>query len=100
MSILIKGMEMPKWNNNFERVERILISSSGLVEWVDDNNTLLAEYEAVELPPHGDLIDRDTILYGSNRLIQNYYGDTLGRRNYATDDEIRQAPAIIEAEEN
>ena len=61
MSILIKGMEMPKWNKNFERVEKILISSSGLVEWVDDNNTLLAEYEAVELPPNGDLIDRDEL---------------------------------------
>ena len=56
MGIYINGMEIPKPNKNFERVEKILISSSGLVEWVDDNNTLLAEYEAVEFPPHSKWI--------------------------------------------
>ena len=95
MSILIKGMEMPKWNKNLERVEKIIISSSGLVEWVDDNNTLLAEYEAVELPPHGRLIDADALHID---LIDRGIEDIQTNDWYEIQQAVDDAPTIIEAE--
>jgi hypothetical protein len=55
MSILIRGMEMPK------RQILAVINPNGLVE-VLDGNTLIAEFEAVPVPPHGRLIDADALM--------------------------------------
>ena len=90
MSVYIKGMEMPKSNNNLEQVEQILISSSGLVEWVDDNNTLLAEYEAVELPSHGRLVDADALIEECMKE-DGFIAEMLFRK-------VSNAPTIIPAE--
>ena len=96
---------MPKWNKNLERIEKIIISSSGLVEWVDDNNTLLAEYEAVELPPHGRLIDADVLrlLYDFNAYkpvgdMTEEEFDSLMCRMPVIRQNIDDMPTIIEAE--
>lgn len=53
MSVLIRGMKMPK---NGERL-KVRIYADGQV--VVDKGTYYEEYEAVELPVHGDLIDSD-----------------------------------------
>ena len=85
MSILIKGMEIPTKENAV-----ILITPSGDV-WMIGNmpneNTHLVKAQAVLVPPHGDLIDRDA-------LINDY------QRTWTTYDlqRIANAPAIIEAE--
>lgn len=52
MSILIKGMEMPKGNDEL----RLIIHSNGQV--IISHQTYYEETEAVPVPPHGDLIDR------------------------------------------
>ena len=54
MSILIKGMEMPEHGGDSLRIE---IRPNGQV--LIDKRTFWVEAYAVELPPHGDLIDRD-----------------------------------------
>lgn len=55
MSILIKGLEMPQ-----NGAVHIVITSSGYVESTD--GTPLPDVEAIELSPHGDLVDFDAII--------------------------------------
>lgn len=72
MSILIKGLNLPKEELNQERLT-ITIWANGCVtndgDWVrNEDGTYRKEYwnyeqfSAVELPPHGDLIDRDALM--------------------------------------
>ena len=53
MSVLIEGMEIPKKKNGAV----LIIYPDGKCVFEDG-----AEHRAVELPPHGDLIDRDALL--------------------------------------
>lgn len=78
MSILIKGMEMPK------HAVGVLIQPDGTV--LDYRYGTLAG-QAVPIPPHGDLIERDEILKDkvSNAYISRF--------------EIDNAPTIIEADD-
>ena len=55
MSIIIKGMEMPKGDEEI----RLRIDAKGEVYIYGAYPTQL--YEAIELPPHGRLIDADTL---------------------------------------
>ena len=58
MGVYIKGMEMPKGNDAVS----IIIFPNGKVSLANDRR--FAEYaEAVPVPPHGDLIDRDAYEY-------------------------------------
>ena len=52
--ILIHGMEMPK-----NEPLRIVLNPNG--QLFVDHGVTFTEYEAVELPEHGDLIDRDAL---------------------------------------
>ena len=54
MSVLIKGMEMPK-----DKPSRIVLNPNG--QLFVDHGTWYTEYEAVEIPPHGRLIDADSV---------------------------------------
>lgn len=54
--ILIRGMEMPTGNDEL----RLIIHSNGQV--IIDKKTYWEEAEAVPVPEHGDLIDRDVLL--------------------------------------
>ncbi|MBQ1483855.1 MAG: hypothetical protein IIZ42_00970 [Eubacterium sp.] len=55
MSVLLKGMNMPR---DGERL-KVWIEANGQV--IVDKRTYYEEYEAVDLPDHGDLIDRDAL---------------------------------------
>lgn len=55
MSVLIKGLAIP---SDGERL-KVLIAANGQV--IVSKGTYYEEYEAVELPDHGDLIDRDAM---------------------------------------
>ena len=89
MSILIKGMKMPK------RGQRVYlrIDDRGAAVVVDSRYPDEA-YRAIELPPHGDLIERktayDSLLYGM--VMTGYQSQALD-----CIDEF-SVPAIIEAE--
>jgi len=86
--ILIKGMEMPKTEKDSFLV---IIKPNEVIYHHDEDE--LKRYEAVELPPHGDLIDR-----------RKLWKDTEGLGEFCSDrdfinlcDAISEAPTILEA---
>ena len=81
MSILIKGMEMPK-----EGMIGIILTSDGKAYMS------VKEYEAIELPPHGDLIDRDEL-----ELDADWWHGTDGFTAYSRR-QIEDAPIVVESE--
>lgn len=98
MSILIKGMDMPKENNK----KLLLISADGTVDIASflSSHVQKTDATAVEVPtPHGDLVDRDVV---AEKIRQR-----LGIRNldYLLETEkpiamsIKEAPTVIEREE-
>ena len=86
MSILIKGMEMP------DKVTTIVIFPEGKArvfrQDIDHDEWLTA----IEVPKHGDLIDRDAIpyIFGSTHATEY---DTV------TKFVINKLPTIVEAED-
>ena len=90
MSIIIKGMKMPK--EPFTGMW-LLIDSNGCV-YVDGNYQ--SNVEAVELPPHGRLIDGDiaeVITFSAEEGKGDFYDGILFAADF-----ISNMPTIIEAE--
>lgn len=88
MSILINGMKMPKGHPVC-----IVIDAAGQARRYDLDNNRYADdelFEAVPVPPHGDLVERKAVL--------NTFSTHMNRtRHYVT---IRDnVPTIIPAEE-
>ena len=81
MSILIKGMDMPKDKETILRIDE-----KGEVYIYGSYPTEL--YSAFELPPYGDLIDRDAFENEMRGVYCEYWQDVL-----------RNMPTIIESEE-
>ena len=84
--ILIRGMEMPTGEPL-----RIVLNPNG--QLFVDHGVTFTEYEAIELPEHGDLIDRDAFreeneYYLHREFINPKYEDTL-------DDLLKDAPIIV-----
>lgn len=93
MSILIKDVEMPQEN------ELIIISSNGDVEKVKcDGTSCLCDSKAIELPPHGRLIDTNTLKVKHGWL--DNFDNTHTHIQFVYANEINNAPTIIEAEED
>lgn len=90
MSVLIRGMEMPKGNDAIS----IIIFPNGKVSLAHDRR--FAEYaEAIPVPPHGRLINADA-LYEDCALDHNYeVAATTTRINEYMQLKIDAAPAII-----
>jgi len=93
MSILIKGMEMPKYG-----YRQIFIDSNGTVTWFNngaDGPNTMYKAKAIPVPPHGDLIDRktayDSLLNGM--VMTGYQSKALDCINEF------YVPTIIPAEE-
>lgn len=89
MSVLIKGMEMPKsckkccfcfYDRKYEPMCLLLNGKRGK-----------SDCPLVEIPPHGDLIDRDEQIERAWRL-------KLSTRELI-EEMLKSAPTIIEAEE-
>lgn len=81
MGVYIKGLKLP----SVERQGELLILT-------DDGRCVdmfSGEYEALELQPHGDLIDRDAIQYANNTTFDEDY---VRRKT------IMKMPTIIERE--
>ena len=86
--ILIFGMKMPT-----DEQLRIVLNPNG--QLFVDHGVTFTEYEAIELPEHGDLIDRDAFreeneYYLHREFINPKYEDTL-------DDLLKDAPVIVPA---
>ena len=94
MSVLIRGMEMPKPKlADMATVydAYILVRPNGHAAIVVDNEDGLdsKEYPLIPVPPHGRLIDGDAVV----RKIESFCG------THWTTMEIKRAPTIIPAEE-
>ena len=98
MSVIIKGMKMPR-----EGLSVVAdIWSNGEVYVYGEKNSEM--YDAVELPDHGDLIDRNMLIggfadwyiqespmyLGDNKVVSETIGDAMKA--------IEDAPAVIPAE--
>lgn len=90
MSILIKGMGMPHCE-----VLTIRISPNGEVHYIGEACQSARRAEAVEIPPHGRLIDADALdkrIEEGGCCCTEEYAEWMGEC-------IDNAPTIIEAEE-
>ena len=90
MGIYLPNMEMPKDNTVLLRIYPKDKLNELYVEQLDIDGDTLNEYWAVELPPHGRLIDADA-------LKENWCVTELGNKVVEVA-EIDGAPTIIEAE--
>lgn len=92
MSILIKGMEMPKSNTMFTVTLRV--RQDGTAEFISTSGKTVKSFPMVEVPtPHGDLIDSDDVIDEINRVT------FVSQYDYNTAYNIvEQADAVIEAE--
>ena len=101
MSILINGMEMPK---DGEHPIWIALHSDGTVEYNVNKGDGWQMTTAVPVPPHGDLIDRNTL---SKRIKEEtinqaeFYADRRHPVVLAYGDcysKVQNAPTIIPAD--
>ena len=96
MSVLIKGMEMPK-AGNWKTIRIYYDGTCAEPNWQGDCRYMQG-CEAVPVPPHGRLIDADALLSQYTGYFWTAKTDYAeGLRDVAND--IKQAPTIIEAEE-
>lgn len=95
MSILIRGMEIPTG----ERPVHIEIHRDGTVlQWkFGESDEIIGT--AVEVPPHGKLIDKDKLLSQFREMSLDDLSLAEDFIEHGVDDVIDDAPTIIEAEE-
>lgn len=90
MSIIIKGMDMPT------TPKTIVIYPNGTIIDGDKKGTKILKAQAIEIPtPHGRLVDVN-YLKAEMRFYESKY---CGEQGYITEDDIDDAPTILEAEE-
>ena len=82
MSILIKGLKMPEDGEFLD----LVITADGVVRAYDQEDEKIAE--AVELPDHGDLLDKDEL----SRLVGESFEYFLARLS------LKCPKAVIPAE--
>jgi len=68
--ILIRGMELPK-----NEPLRIVLNPNG--QLFVDHGVTFTEYEAVELPEHGDLVDRSELQNTVMQVITKFPTDNI-----------------------
>ena len=92
MSILIKGMEMPKSNTMFTVTLRV--RQDGTAEFISTSGKTVKSFPMIEVPtPHGDLIDSADIIDEINRVT------FVSQYDYNTAyDIVGQADVVVEAE--
>lgn len=83
MSILIKGMEMPK-----ERPQLLWVYPNGKALTVQSDVDPWKELQAVPVPPHGRLIDADEVISKVESILGNHWSAM----------EIKRAPTVIQAD--
>ena len=90
--IVIKGMALPK-----QGMKRLILLPDGEVrEICGDEAVMATDARAIELPPHGRLIDAETLKGILSRVpskgIRNYFFAEVGQF-------IDEAPTVVEGEE-
>ena len=97
MSILIKGIDLPKGNDLIE----VMIDKDGYTMVnVKPNSILLGDgrTQAIQIPtPHGRLKDGDEM---QGKAYERYFNNTISPYGlYEVNRAIENAPTILEAEE-
>lgn len=93
ISILIKGMEMPK-----EGYVDVRIKCNGTASFAIADNPYFKAVEAVPVPPHGDLIGREWLIDIALHLMNTAKNDDIANGVKWLLQYIIEAPAIIPAE--
>lgn len=99
MSVLIRGMKMPKCCDDccllYDCCSCIVTGYSvAMIKW-DTEHKRLPDCPLIEIPDHGDLIDRDA-LKGKTEFIGDAFS---GRGGFAVwGDDVLDAPVVIPAE--
>lgn len=92
MGVYIKGIEMPKEN---QRGLWVVIHSDGTVEYdTGDYGWQTLRQSAFNVPPHGDLIDRDAAY---DKIAEQEGGNYVDMD--AVDIGLEETPVVIPAEE-
>lgn len=115
MSILIKGMEMPKsCRDCFVNINTAAFPACPLAENYAAGKALVADglghdirpddCPLIEIPPHGDLIDRDALMNMCREMQSIEWNNKASPYSWAYayesfEDDIDNAPTIIPAEE-
>ena len=88
MSVLIKGMDMPKAGDTFHFAVTFGYGKMAIIDPTGENGPIL--FDVSEVPtPHGRLIDADALM----ELAQNCIYKTVDCND------IARVPTVIEAEE-
>lgn len=95
MSILIKGMEMPK---DGEHPYWVVIHSDGTVEYNENKGQGWQISEAAPVPPHGDLIDRQKLNKKRKYCFQTQGGAFPKSEWFIKAEDLFDAPTVIPAE--
>lgn len=92
MSILIKGIDMPK------TPKTIVIYPNGTIVDGDRKGLRISKAEAVEIPtPHGRLIDADEM---QDKAYKRYFNNTISSYGmFEVNRAIDNAPTILEGED-
>ena len=90
MSILIKGMEMPKT----EEESKLLILTPDGVTWLTQLGLGNQKFDTIEVPPHGRLIDADALLADVRAHSESYFADDFAH------EWVDVAPTIIPADKD
>ena len=90
MSVLIKGMEMPKSNTMFTVTLRV--RQDGTAEFISTSRKTVKSFPMIEVPtPHGRLIDADRLMKSFSYFeFSSDMGDAM--------EMLSNTPDIIEAE--
>ena len=97
MSILIRGVSMPKMPEKMEQGQEVPYVD---VRVFADGDAVIStgvrpyykKYQAIELPPHGRLIDADAL------KNKHHWTDDFYETEYVEVEDIDAAPTIIPAE--
>ena len=103
MSILIKGMEMPKHGEGVCLIVTNFENCGSPVAMLVDRESILPKdfYDAIEIPtPHGRLIDADELFCKIDGIKGWDYGDESDMAISAAEalSAIDDSPTVIEAE--
>lgn len=94
MSILIKGMEMPK-KGSWVSLRVFPDGQCFLYSWCGNDFDFMEHLTAVPVPPHGDLIERNA-LFKKCEFVCTDDDEDIRAVRYSI---IENTPAIIPAEE-
>ena len=98
MSVLIKGMEMPKPGAYMCELG-VLDENTAVLTLYTPIDDPQRSYKLIPVPPHGDLIDRYDLKNKNIIIDYDEWDDTFEDGLLFVADLIDNAPIIIEAEE-